>query len=207
MRHTVSVADLFEDKAKDWDERPVPAQISGGVFEAIEGSVELSPDATVLDFGAGTGLVCSKIAPRVARVLAVDISQAMLDKLAAKPELAGKVEIHCRDIIASPLDERADLIVSAMAMHHVQDTRALLRALFEHLVPGGRIALADLDVEDGTFHPPETEGVFHAGFDRDELGALLAEVGFEAPVFTTAVSVDKEDKSYPVFLVTATRPA
>jgi hypothetical protein len=47
------VTDLFEDKAKDRDERPIPAQISGGLFDAIERLVTFSPDATVLDFGAG----------------------------------------------------------------------------------------------------------------------------------------------------------
>lgn len=200
------MTDLFEDKAQDWDARPVPAQISAGVSAAIERLVALSPDATVLDFGAGTGLVCSKIAPRVARVLAVDVSRAMLDQLAAKPELAGKVEIFCQDILSAPLAERADVIVSAMAMHHVEDTRALLQTLFDHLVPGGQLALADLDAEDGSFHPPDIEGVFHAGFDRDALAAVLAEVGFEQPSFTTAVTVSKDDRRYPVFLVTATRP-
>ncbi|MCB9575362.1 MAG: methyltransferase domain-containing protein, partial [Kofleriaceae bacterium] len=87
------MADLFQDKARDWDDRPVPAQISAGVFAAIEQRVPLRDDATVLDFGAGTGLVCARIAPRVGKVLAVDISKAMLEQLAAKPELAGKVEI------------------------------------------------------------------------------------------------------------------
>ncbi|MBT8494450.1 MAG: methyltransferase domain-containing protein [Deltaproteobacteria bacterium] len=201
------MSDLFGDKAKDWDQRPVPAQISEGVFSAIERTVTLSEDTTVLDFGAGTGLVCSKIAPRVGRVLAVDISKAMLEQLAAKPELEGKVEIFCRDILAAPLDHKVDLVVSAMAMHHVEDTRALLRALFEHLQPGGKVALADLDVEDGSFHPPDTEGVFHAGFDRDELAALLRDTGFDDPTFTTAVEVARDSKSYPVFLVTASRPA
>ena len=48
------MADLFEDKAEGWDERPVPQQISQGVFAAIEANVPLSPDLAVLDFGAGT---------------------------------------------------------------------------------------------------------------------------------------------------------
>jgi SAM-dependent methyltransferase len=131
----------------------------------------------------------------------------MLDQLATKPELAGKVEVFCQDILQRPLDRRADLIVSAMAMHHVSDTRALLRTLYDHLEPGGRIALADLDTEDGTFHPPGTEGVFHAGFDRATLGAMMKDAGFVAATFTTAVEVSKEDRTYPVFLVTASRPA
>lgn len=201
------VTDLFEAKARDWDDRPVPAQISAGVFAAIEREVPLRADATVLDFGAGTGLVCAKLAPHVGRILAVDISQAMLDQLARKPELAGKVEIVCQDLLERPLGRRADLIVSAMAMHHVADTRRLLAVLFAHLEPGGRIALADLDREPGTFHAAGTEGVFHFGFDREALGTVLHEVGFVDVRFTTATSVVKDGVTYPVFLATAIRPA
>ena len=158
-----------------------------------------------MDFGAGTGLVCAQLAPHVKRVLAVDISQAMLDKLAAKPELADKVEIHCQNIVEEPLRATVDLVVSAMAMHHVEDTRALLRSLHAHLTPGGRVALADLDAEDGSFHPPGTEGVFHAGFDRGALGELLADAGFADARFVTACEVHKGERAYPIFLVTATK--
>lgn len=201
------MTDLFKDKAADWDSRPTPAQISDGVSRAIIERVALRPTLTVMDFGAGTGLIAGKLAPHVGRILAVDISQAMLDQLAGKPELAGKVEVFCQDILHAPLDRRVDLVVSAMAMHHVKDTRALFRALFAHLAPGGRIALADLDTEKGDFHAPGTEGVFHAGFDRGEVLALLREVGFVEPVISTACEVTKEDRRYSIFLVTAAKPA
>lgn len=200
------MTDLFQDKAEGWDARPIPAQISEGVWQALQAQTTLSPDATVMDFGAGTGLVCGKLAPQVQRILAVDISEAMLAKLAQKPELAGKVEVFCQDILQEPLGRQADVIVSAMAMHHVEDTRALLRALFEHLVAGGQLAVADLDAEEGDFHPPNIEGVYHAGFDRDALADLLREAGFQQPRFTTACEVHKEGKAYPIFLVTATKP-
>jgi cyclopropane fatty-acyl-phospholipid synthase-like methyltransferase len=129
----------------------------------------------------------------------------MLAQLAAKEALRDKVVVHCHDLLASPLDLRVDLVVSAMAMHHVADVAALLRALHAHLVPGGRVALADLDAEDGSFHPPGTEGVFHAGFDRAALGAQLAEAGFEDVAFDTATVVEKDGRRYPIFLVTARR--
>ncbi|HHH30422.1 MAG TPA: class I SAM-dependent methyltransferase, partial [Polyangiaceae bacterium] len=93
------MTDLFQNEAADWDDRPVPAQISEGVYAALERELELKPDQEVLDFGAGTGLIAGKLAPHVGRIVAVDISRAMLDKLAAKPELQGKVEIRCQDII------------------------------------------------------------------------------------------------------------
>lgn len=199
--------DLFRDKAADWDERPVPAQISEGVFAAIVARLSFDATQDVLDFGAGTGLLASKLAPHARRILAVDISAAMLEKLAAKPELAGKVEPICADIVAQPLSARVDRIVSAMAMHHVEDTDALLRALHLHLRPGGRLALADLDAEDGSFHPPGTEGVFHAGFDRAELARALEAAGFVEVAFETACVVHREGRDYPVFLATAAKPS
>ncbi len=201
------MSDLFSDKAREWDAMPLPAQISAGVWRALEEAVRFSPEQIVMDFGAGTGLLASRVAPKVARVLAVDVSPAMLEQLAAKPELAGRVEVHCQDILTTPLERDVDLVVSAMAMHHVEDTRALVRALFEHLRAGGSLALADLDLEQGDFHPPGTEGVFHPGFDRVALGAMLEEAGFETPRFTTACEVVKEGRRYPIFLVTARKPS
>lgn len=199
------MADHFQHKAEDWDSRPVPAQISAGVYGALSQALELGPDQDVLDFGAGTGLIGAKLAPHVGRLFAVDISRAMLDKLAQKPELQGKVEICCQDIVHGPLDIEVDLIVSAMALHHVEDTRRLFERFLANLRPTGRIALADLDSEDGSFHPPDTEGVFHAGFDRDYLGGLLRDTGFSDVSFTTACEVHREERRYPIFLVTATK--
>jgi len=206
-RYLVRMTDHFQHKAEDWDSRPVPAQISAGVYDALTRALDLKADDDVLDFGAGTGLVGAKLAPHVGRIFAVDVSRAMLDKLAQKPELKGKVEIRCQDIVDEPLDVQVDLIVSAMALHHVEDTLTLLERFHAHLRPSGRIALADLDSEDGSFHPPDTEGVFHQGFDRDELGALLEKVGFSEVSFTTACEVDREKHRYPIFLVTATKAA
>jgi cyclopropane fatty-acyl-phospholipid synthase-like methyltransferase len=197
--------DLFEHKAGDWDSRPVPAQISAGVGKALLERVDLRENMVVMDFGAGTGLICAHVAPHVGRVLAVDLSAAMLAQLAAKSELEGKVEPVQIDILTTPLERPVDVIVSAMAMHHVEDTGRLLKAFAEHLVPGGKVALADLDSEDGTFHPPDTEGVYHRGFDRDALRRQLEAHGFRDIDFTTAVEVDRDGKRYPVFLVTATR--
>jgi 2-polyprenyl-3-methyl-5-hydroxy-6-metoxy-1,4-benzoquinol methylase len=199
--------DHFSDKAAAWDTLPVPQQISEGVFRALIAAVDVGADDVVLDFGAGTGLLTGKIAPRVKRVLAVDVSQAMLAQLAQKPELQGKVEVHCQNLFDTPLGAQADVVVSAMAMHHVDDTAALTRALFAHTKPGGRVALADLDSEDGTFHPQGAVGVFHAGFDRAAFGAALAAAGFVDVGFVTACTVTKEGRAYPIFLATAARPA
>lgn len=199
------MTDLFEDKAKDWDANDRRTQLASAIGASILRRVRLHDRMDVLDFGAGTGLICAQIAPRVKRVVAADTSQAMLEKLAAKTELKGKVETVCRDILDHPLDTGFDLIVSAMAMHHVEDTSKLIQSFNEHLNDEGSVALADLDQEDGSFHPAGTEGVFHPGFDRSELRGLLQSHGFERIEFTTAHTIHGEEQDYPVFLVTANK--
>ena len=199
------MADLFQEKAKDWDANDRRTRLASAIGASILERVGLHERMTVLDFGAGTGLIAGQIAPLVDRIVAADTSQAMLDKLASKPELKGKVETVCQDILEDPLDARFDLIVSAMAMHHVEDTARLIQRFSEHLNDEGIVALADLDKEDASFHPADTEGVFHFGFDRDELRQIMGSHGFKEVEFFTAHTITGEEKDYPVFLVTATK--
>ena len=197
------MADLFKDKSKGWDANEQVQLLSQAVGSLIVQHVPLNDDMTVMDFGAGTGLISSHVAQRVKQIIAVDVSVAMLNNLAAKPELKEKVRIACQNILTTPINEKFDLIMSAMALHHVDDTPTLIKTFAEHLKPGALIALADLDRENGSFHPPGTEGVFHCGFDRNALQTVLEDSGFEDIHFRTAHTVHKEEKNFPVFLVTA----
>jgi SAM-dependent methyltransferase len=119
--------------------------------------------------------------------------------------VASKVEAICQDITNKPLDAKFDLIISAMALHHVEDTPKLINTFYEHLKLGAKVALADLDKEDGSFHPEGTEGVFHSGFERNDLQTLLVSNGFDDVQFFNAHTITSEDKQYPVFLVVATK--
>lgn len=197
------MADLFETKAQDWDASDRRNQLASAIGSSVLENVQLHEQMSVMDFGAGTGLISTQIVPRVRRLVAVDTSPAMLDQLAAKSELRGKVEIVCQDLLDQPLPEKFDLIVSAMTLHHVEDTAGLMRRFGEQLRDGGVIALADLDREDGSFHPAGTEGVFHFGFDRDQLREILQNQGFDQVEFVTAHTINGEQQDYPVFLVTA----
>jgi SAM-dependent methyltransferase len=199
------MSQYFDERAAAWDADDGRKQLSSAIGASILAHIPLDDRMEVLDFGAGTGLVSAYVAPRVRKIVAVDTSEAMLAALAAKPELLGKVETVCVDITGKRLGARFDLVISAMAMHHVPDTAALIRSLADHLKPAGRVALADLDTEDGSFHPDQAAGVFHHGFDRGELQLTLELCGFTDIHFFTAHTMVKDGKSYPVFLVTATK--
>ncbi|MDH5424619.1 MAG: class I SAM-dependent methyltransferase [Gammaproteobacteria bacterium] len=199
------MTDLFKEKAKDWDANDMVKQLSSAIGGSILDNVELHEKMHVMDFGAGTGLITSQIAPYVNKITAVDVSQSMLEQLIAKDGLKDRVEILCQDITSQPVDTEYDLIMSAMAMHHVEDTDNLIKQFAANLKAGASVALADLDKEDGSFHPQGIEGVYHDGFERTELHALLEKYGFQDIRFVTAHTVNKAEKSYPVFLLLATK--
>ena len=129
------MSDLFKEKAKEWDTNDRSQQLSSGIGSAILENIHLTKSMEVLDFGAGTGLITSQIAPFVKRVTAIDISESMLEKLRAKTELQEKVQVLCHDITVSRLNQEFDLIMSAMAMHHVKDTENMLNQFSKLTLP------------------------------------------------------------------------
>ncbi|MDX2471781.1 MAG: class I SAM-dependent methyltransferase [SAR324 cluster bacterium] len=199
------MTDLFEEKAKDWDTNDMVTKLSGAIGKSILTQIELNSAWHVMDFGAGTGLITSQIAPHVNKITAIDVSQSMLEQLIAKDGLKDKVDILCQNILDCPTGENYDLIMSAMAMHHVEDTNKMLEQFSAHLKKGGQVALADLDFEDGTFHPEGVEGVYHDGFKRVEFQTMLENHGFSNVNFFTAHTAQKETGAYPIFLAVATK--
>lgn len=198
------MSERFDKAAKEWDKSDLRTQLANNIGSAIVQHVKLTPQMHIMDFGAGTGLLAEHVAPKVARISAVDISQGMLNELVKKSSLEGKVAAYCQNILHEPLEEDFDGIVSAMALHHVEDTEEILKVFYEHLKTGGFVALADLDREDGTFHSAGNEGVFHFGFDRAEFQSKLESAGFMDIKFYTAYTVEKENgRSYSIFLATA----
>ncbi|MEA1920856.1 MAG: class I SAM-dependent methyltransferase [Campylobacterota bacterium] len=196
----------FDKAAKDWDANDMRTQLSNNIAKTLMHEVTLTPSMHIMDFGAGTGLLSSHVAPKVAKIAAVDISAGMLNELSQKEELKAVVHPYCQNILHDPLDEDFDGIISAMALHHVEDTDEILQVFYDHLKPGAFIAIADLDKEDGTFHSMGNEGIFHFGFERDGLQKQFEKLGFKNVSFTTAHTITKEDaKSYPIFLVTASK--
>lgn len=200
-------SDRFDEVAATWEEQPRRRQLAEAVAAAIMRRVPLSSGLGVLDFGCGTGLVTLALQPHVGRVTGVDTSAGMLEELRRKIRERRLVNVDAvlLDRAAPlPVEPRYDLVVSSMALHHVEDVGALFRQLHDVLVEGGRVAVADLDPEDGTFHE-DARGVFHAGFDRDAIASLLARQGFDSIEASTAAVTRKEERDYTVFLVTGRR--
>jgi tRNA (cmo5U34)-methyltransferase len=183
-------------------------RLARAVADEIARQIHLWDDMDVLDFGCGTGLLTLALQPLVRSVTGSDASSGMLDVLRQKVQAQGLANVETilldREVPLS-LDARFHLIVSSMALHHVANLAPLFSRFHEQLEPGGRVALADLDREDGSFHE-DARDVFHLGFERSELQTLLAAAGFVGLDVTTATITRKENRDYPVFLITGRRP-
>jgi len=200
----MSATERFDKAASTWDLLDRRVLLARGISKAIMGRIPLSKKMGVLDFGCGTGLVTLALAPQVGSITGADTSTGMLDTLAEKAREAN-APVHLRHLGADgsgDLGGPYDLIVSSMTLHHVADVPALLRRFVSSLNPGGQVALADLDEEDGTFHE-DTAGVHHHGFPREQFEAWLAEAGFRQIQLETAFVTNKEGRDYSVFLATA----
>jgi hypothetical protein len=92
-----------------------------------------------------------------------------------------------------------------MAFHHIPDVDAMLRSIAGCLAPGGWIAIADLETEDGSFHD---ESVPHLGFDPASFLVNMQQAGFKAVSHERVHIMQKPPggRSYPIFLAVARKP-
>lgn len=198
--------DHFAHKAGSYEQNPDRVDNVQQIASSMLDAVPFERSMQIMDFGSGTGLLLERIAPHVAKISALDVSGSMLEQLRAKlPALACEVELIQLDLESSALDRRFDGIISSMTLHHLRDIAALFRKFHAMLHPGGFIALADLDRENGSFHTEDT-GVQHHGFERPEIERLATQAGFVNVQTRTASRLRKHGREYPVFLLTARRP-
>lgn len=197
----------FDERASEWD-TPERAERALAAAELILAATRPAPDARVLELGAGTGLLGLALAPHVGSVVLADASGGMLDVADAKIAGGGYPGTRTLRLVLTvdPLPpERFDLVVSLMALHHVPDTDTAMEHLAALLETGGRIAILDLEAEDGSFHTDLDERVL-PGFERADLRQRAEAAGFRDVEFTSAGELAKNGRTYPLFLVTAVRP-
>ena len=196
--------DHFKDKASGWDDGSIRVRGAKTIADAIEESVELDSTMKIMDFGVGTGLLGFEIAKVVEKVIGVDTSETMLEKLKEKNTDELTIEPLHVDIVKNPIDEQFDGIISSMTLHHVEDLKLFFKTIYKNLNDGGFIAIADLELEDGSFHSDNT-GVFHFGFEEKELYKIIAESGFKDINIKNINTINKPDRDFGIFLLTAKR--
>jgi tRNA (cmo5U34)-methyltransferase len=147
----VDIRSVFDQAAQSYDRarrQLVPC------FDDFYGTVlDLIPFATdsairVLDLGAGTGLLSALIAERFPRahLTLIDISEGMLDQARQRFVAdAARFDFRVLDLAEAPLSGRYEAVVSALAIHHVNDEgkQRLFQGVYDVLSDGGVFVNAD----------------------------------------------------------------
>lgn len=197
----------FDERAATWDDDPAKVERARVIAATIKATLGLDGSQRLLEYGAGTGLVTEALRDAVGPVTMADTSVGMREVMERKVAagVIPKARIWDFDLAADTdvPDEKFDLVVTALVMHHIADIGRALANFAKLLEPGGHLCVIDLDHEDGSFHGEGFEG--HHGFVRSDFAAELTKAGFTDVSFKTCHHVIRHDQPYPLFLATATR--
>lgn len=200
----------FDEAAITWDDDPIHVERANQLAQRLIPLIRANQLKSALDFGAGTGLPSFFLRDYLDSITLIDLSEGMIQQAQQKIDQLDleNVKAICGELTATQFDQPFDLIYTLMTLHHIQDLRHILTALFQLIAPGGFLCIADLDKEDGSFHDefPDFDG--HNGFDQEALMELLHLIGFAAvqsDIFytNTRKNADGTTRSYPVFLMIA----
>src|SRR5246127_1918398 len=140
----------------------------------------LIPEVEIADLGAGEGTLAQLLARRAKSVIAVDLSEKMVEfgsQLASQHGFSN-LEYRLGDIEAPPIDPGTiDLAILSQALHHAINPARAIQAAYRLLRPGGRILILDL-----LAHMFEQARELYAdvwlGFSEVELSYALQKAGF-----------------------------
>ncbi len=156
----------------------------------------LRPGMKVLDACTGTGVLATSAAQKVpgGRVLAVDVSDPMLDRAEFNRRKMALANIDLFDMDAAAPEFRAgyfDAVACAFGLFYLDDMAAALSAWHRLLAPGGRVGFSSFTgkamqpMADGLHAALAAAGVespapiWHRLSDPAGCEALLADAGFE----------------------------
>ena len=96
----------------------------------------------VLEFGCGTGYFTEFFAATGAEILAIDISEDLLEVARRKPWPADRVRFVCTRLEDLVVDQGFDAVIGNSVLHHV-DLEPSLDAMWRLLKPGAPLSFAE----------------------------------------------------------------
>ena len=120
---------------------------SAEYLDWVVGQLGLDPSFVVLDVAAGTGHLGRAVAPRVQRVVAVDLTPAMIAEGRREASRAGIGNITFEQGRAENLpyrDNTFDMVVTRLSLHHFADPSPAVREMTRVCKTGCRVGIMDM---------------------------------------------------------------
>ena len=180
MANAYDEKEIFNEKAKTWNEQPGKLEEAKTFIEKIKSKISLDKDMRVLDFGCGTGLNGLELINTVKTVAFLDISDGMISQLQTRLNQlnATNYEIYNKLIDEIGDVEPFDVIMTTLTFHHTADVEGTVRSFFKLLKSGGKVFVVDLFKCEGKSHSEHKTMPHHDGFETDELKKIFGDAGF-----------------------------
>ena len=192
---------FFAGVAEEW--QTLRAELYGRVFSEAAIAALLPRDWIVADLACGAGDLTMRLAPRVAKVVAVDASPEMLAAAQRRTRALTNVELHRADLAKLPIaDQSCDAALLLLALTHVAEPAAALAEMARILRPAGRAVVVDLLRHDRDDFRRKM-GQLRNGFAAEELQALLVAAGFSSTE-CAPLTPEAEAKGPALLLATGT---
>jgi len=168
-----------EPVAERYDESTADLSGPPTVDPVVDFLVDLSFDGTALELGIGTGRIALPLSQRGIRVHGIDLSEAMVSRLRAKPG-ADRIGVTVGDFATTTVAERfsvAYLVFNTIMNLTTQDEQiACFQNVAAHLQPGGcfviEVGVPDLQrLPPGETVRPFTVSATRLGFDEYDIAA------------------------------------
>ena len=181
--------------------------VPGRSWQALSHALlRLLPPMVIADLGAGEGTLSQLLAKNARRVIAVDISEKMVEYGSALAREHGfkNVEYRLGDLEDPPIAPGSvDMAFFSQVLHHASSPQRALEAAHRILKPGGRVVILDLACH--TFEQArELYAHVWLGFTEVDLTRMLKKAGF-AKIETAIVSREAEPPNFQTLLATASK--
>jgi len=201
----------FDRYAKNWD-TDTRINRAKTIATEISNVIDSNNSYTAMEYGCGTGLVSFNLIDRFKNITLIDSSKGMIDILndkISKYNIDTMSTYHLDITDKTKIDSKYDVIYNSMVLHHIINTKDIIKQFYELLNEQGNLCIIDLDEEDGKFHKKYIEFKGHNGFRQAELKEILIGIGFkdiESRTFFQGEKIIEGEKiDYSLFIMKATK--
>ena len=174
----MSSKDYFEKVADQWD-RMRRSFFSEKVREVAVARANIQTGKSAADIGAGTGFITEELVNNGVKVIAVDQSEAMLEKMKKKFGRFDTVEYRLGEFNNLPIqNEAVDYVFANMYLHHVDLPQVAIEEMARILKPGGKVVITDMDEHEFEFLRKEQHDRW-MGFKREDVGCWFKQAGLK----------------------------
>ncbi|MGD8170692.1 class I SAM-dependent DNA methyltransferase [Vibrio sp. TRT 21S02] len=191
------MATNWDEYAAEWEANQATHTYAESAFDSLTKAVSIE-GKHVLDFGCGTGLMSQKLAPFAKDIVALDSSEAMIEKLDDKQleNVEPVVDVLSRGLVAfhPAFRKQFDLIVASSVCGFLPNYSDVMDIVYSLLDEGGQFVQWDWLAENDS-----------EGLTANKIERVLSSVGFNEVTISTPFEIETPEGKLKVVMGVGTK--